>query len=410
MGAADSPPKELPRLCVAVVTTLYPSVSRPREGVFAERRWQRMRARGHDIFVVHPQPIAPPSWLPLLPRSWRETGSMPAHEDRSGIEVVRPRFLNLPGRGRGNAQRCARAADRALAGRGFDLAVIDYAWPAAVLAPRLAARGVPCVINGRGSDVLQVAEVEELRPLLAEGLAAAGSWCAVSQDLVDAMDALGGAEGRGALVPNGVEPTLFHPRDREQSRRAVGFEDGGRIVLVVGHLIPRKDPALAVAAFDEAGLEDARLVFVGDGPSEAELRAEVEQRGLTGRVSLVGSVSPERLAEFYGAADVLLLTSSREGRPNVVLEALASGRPVVATRAGGTAEIVPDERMIVDERDPAAIGACLRETLAREQDPHALSAHVVPLSWEASSATLERVLRDAIESRRSATTPEGGAA
>ena len=211
---------------VAVVTSLYPSPPRPREGIFAERRWMGMAARGHAVRVVVPLPRSPLGNLlgSLGPRQWAEIAAMPVQEQRGGLPLHRPRYLHLPGRARANARRFARAAVRSvLANTQPDLVFCDYAWPAAAVAPALREAGIPCVIHGRGSDVLEVAGEAGLSGPLASCLRAAGRWCAVSTDLVDTMDHLGREVGRGVLVPNGVDTLVFYPRDRTQCRAALGL-------------------------------------------------------------------------------------------------------------------------------------------------------------------------------------------
>ena len=375
---------------IDVVTSLYPSPQRPHEGIFAERRWQGMRARGHDVRIIQPLPRAPG---PLARGERAEIAAMPRREERDGLPVERPRYWHLPGRARGNAQRFARCGAKSLDGRA-DVVVCDYAWPAAALAPLIA--GTPCVINGRGSDVLQVAGEAGLGAELASYLRASTGWMAVSQDLVDAMDALAQRAGHGRLVPNGVDTELFHPRDRGDARGRLGLDAEGQLVLVVGHLIQRKDPLLALGAFAAGAPAGARLVFVGKGPLHDDVQAEIDRLGIGERARLMGERPPGELADWYAACDLLVLTSWREGRPNVVLEALASGRPVLATRAGGTAEILPEARMLGEERDAALLGKQLGALLQSPPAPETLHDHVRPLSWSAGLATLEEVLESAI--------------
>jgi glycosyltransferase involved in cell wall biosynthesis len=380
---------------VGVLTSLYPSAARPHEGIFAERRWIGMGARGHAVRVVQPLPLVPPLANVVGPERWRDVAASPAREERGGVPIVRPRYLHLPGRARGNARRFARAGVRALLAPAAtgppEVVICDYAWPASAAAPALAERGVPCVVNGRGSDVLQVAGEGGLAEELGRNLRAAGRWCAVSRDLALAMDRAAGAPGRGVLVPNGVDLEHFRPGDRDAARRALDLAPDGALVLVVGHLIARKDPLLALAAFRAAGVAGARIAFVGRGELECDLRAAADER-----VVLAGEVPPERLATWYAASDALLLTSSREGRPNVVLEALASGRPVVATRVGGTAELLAAAPgMLVDAREPAAVGVALAALLAAPPSPADCRALVAHLTWDASLDALERLLAEA---------------
>ena len=362
---------------IAILTSLYPSTSLPFEGVFAERRWLGMAARGHAIRVVQPTPTAPlgvvgSSVGPLLGRpQWRDVARKPERELRGGIEIERPRYLHVPGLSLRNARAFARRGVRAVLAQGRpDAVVCDYAWPAAAAAPILADSGVPVLISGRGSDVLQVAGVPALAAELSRGLRAAGHWIGVSCDLVQAMDRLGQAPGRGVLVPNGVDLELFRIQDRGRAREQLGLEVDQPLVLVVGHLIERKHPSLALGAFLRGAPANAALAFVGRGPLEGRVRGLARDAGQSARVLFVGELEPPQLAHWYAACDALLLTSSREGRPNVVLEALASGRAVVATDAGGTAELLaglPDA--VAADRDPAAIGARLARALAQPTAP-----------------------------------------
>lgn len=392
---------------IAVVTSLFPIPARPREGVFAERRWRLLAQRGHEVRVVHPIPWAPPAPLDRLMGAERlGLARAPRRQALGELEVVRPRYLHLPGRAPGNARRFARAAFAELdasgdldPGSAADVVVCDYAWPAAAVAQAVVDRGRPVVIHGRGSDVLAVREDPALAALLAQGLRAAGHWCAVSSDLVTAMDRLAESPGRGRLTPNGVDSELFQPGPRPAARARLGATSdcpGGRLVLVVGHLIERKRPLLALEAFAMgAGPEDC-LVFVGRGPLAGAVEAEARRRGMGDRVRCVGEADPERLADWYRAADLLLLTSSREGRPNVVLEALASGLGVVATDAGGTRELLDGTPgTLVESDDVGSVAAALGAALADPPGPQACRAAVGAYTWSAAIEALEGVLEAA---------------
>ena len=387
---------------IAVLTSLYPLPEAPFEGLFAARKWEGMVARGHEVEITAPLPWAPRLLAGLLSAERARVARAPRVETRGGIRIRRPRYLHLPGSGERNASRFAAAGlSLVMEDPSFtpDVVVLDYAWPAAAASPRLAELGGPVVVNGRGSDVLQVRDVPALRPALARGLAASTAITAVSQDLLDAMGELrsearpAGLERPQVLTPNGVDGVAFCPGDRAVARARVGEDDGGELVVVIGHLIARKDPLLALRAFHAAGRDEARLVFVGRGPLASDLRAEAERLGIGHQVSLAGERPPEELVDWYRAANALLLTSSREGRPNVVLEALSSGCPVLATSAGGTAEVVPDhERMLARTRHPEEVGQMLSDLLDSPPAPDRLRAAVEPLSWAASLDALEALL------------------
>lgn len=400
---------------IDVLTSLYPSPKAPFEGIFAARKWEGMAARGHGVRLVVPLPWAPRLLAPLMSPERARIAASPAKETRAGIEVIRPRYLHIPKGGAKNADRFAAAGLREVlskqkegSGRIADVCVLDYAWPAAAAASKLKAERMPCVINGRGSDVLQVQDVSALRPSLVRGLGAASALTAVSQDLLDAMVHLR-PDGGGApavLTPNGVDSVHFCPGDRGTARATVGEAPSGEVVLVVGHLIERKNPLLALEAFLSMERPDARLLFVGRGPMDGALNQAIEKSGAGGRVRLLGERPPEELVHWYRAANVMLLTSSREGRPNVVLEALSSGCPVLATDAGGTSEVIPDHgRMLATTREPAEIGTMLRSLLEQPPAADTLRASVEPLSWAKSLDALESLLSDLVAGARAGTTP-----
>lgn len=385
---------------IGVLTSLYPTPARPCEGIFAERRWSRMAARGHCVRVVHGLP-----WASRLvgPRAWREIARAPREETRAGVAVERPRYLHVPGRARANARRFAARCTPALLERQRpDVAVADYAWPAALAAGRLREAGIPFVIHGRGSDVLQVSGEAGLAADLARALRSADHWCAVSADLVARMDELGARPGWGMLTPNGIDLAAFALRDRAQERARLAVASDATLVLVVGHLIERKDPLLALRTFKawSGARADSRLVYVGRGPLEGRVLAEALQLGLARQVSLVGELPPEELARWYAASDVLLLTSWREGRPNVVLEALACGLPVLATDAGGTRELLGSlPGALCAERDPHRLATALAALLAARPSREDLRALASAWTWDAGLDSLERCLERAVASR-----------
>jgi glycosyltransferase involved in cell wall biosynthesis len=140
---------------------------------------------------------------------------------------------------------------------------------------------------------------------------------------------------RITVIPNAIDLERFHPQPR-----AVG----SKCVITVGRLVTQKNPLLFVAAAAElhARLPETRFIMVGDGPLRGQVRAAVHAAGLDEAVVLAGE--RDDVHELLGHADLFWLTSDWEGLPNAVIEALASGLPVVATHVGGADELVRDGR------------------------------------------------------------------
>jgi len=132
-----------------------------------------------------------------------------------------------------------------------------------------------------------------------------------------------------------------------------------------------------------ADIPDATLLIAGSGPEERRLRQLADNLGVARRIRFLGEVSHADLCEYYNATDVLVLASSREGMPNVVLEALACGTPVIATRVGGTPELVssPEAGELMQERTPEALVAAWHRLRARKPEHMATRKFAERFGW-----------------------------
>jgi glycosyltransferase involved in cell wall biosynthesis len=178
-------------------------------------------------------------------------------------------------------------------------------------------------------------------------------------------------------IINGVDATTFYPRTPARMRQKLGLPEDSRIIIYVGRFLASKGlrellEAFAALAETDAGL---RLVLIGDGVMREELHARIAAAHCSERVHLPGAMQPKAIAEWIGAADLLCLPSYSEGYPNVVVEALASGRPVVATDVGGIPELVNDTNgRLVAPGDAVALQRALAQVLERSWDHQAIAA------------------------------------
>ena len=368
-----------------VYTTLFPNPVTPHHGVFVATRLRHWRARhGGEAHVVAPVPWSPP----VGPARWAAYRKVPTRSRLDDLEVRHPRYLSPPGFGdgwrapllaRGSGPCVARLADETLP----DVLDAHYAWPDGVAAVRLrdriahrTGRRLPVVITCRGTDLNLAPELPAVRPQLAQALQAADHVICVAEALRRVALELGVPAERVTTLRNGVDLQRFQPGDKAAARVRLGLDPDRRLVLAVGHLVERKGPALVLDAFARTFPDEASgcdLALVGQGELAESLAVQAQALGVAARVHRPGAVHPDVLAaiaDWYRAADVLVLASSREGWPNVVLEGLACGTPVIATRVWGTPEILgecPAGRLVdrtvddladglarLDELDPAA--------------------------------------------------------
>jgi glycosyltransferase involved in cell wall biosynthesis len=283
--------------------------------------------------------------------------------------------------------RASLRALRRLMADGLDFDVIDahYVYPDGVAAIWLgAAIGKPVVITARGSDVTQLPDFMVPRRLIQRALPRAAGLIGVSAALRDRLVELGGDPATAVVLRNGVDTRQFHPVDRDAARAALGLT---RLTLIsVGLLIARKGHDRTIAAMRE--LPEYDLVIVGDGPERGRLEALIAQYGLADRVRLLGAHPHGELARFYGAADAMVLSSSREGWANVLLESMACGTPVVASNIPGNPEVVqsPEAGLVVEHNSPEGIAAGVRRLFAHAPDRAATRAYAERFSWDETSA------------------------
>jgi teichuronic acid biosynthesis glycosyltransferase TuaC len=242
------------------------------------------------------------------------------------------------------------------------------------------------------------------RPQLRWALARATRVIAVSASLRDDAVALGVPRERVRVIGNGIDPDLFRPFDRLEARRALGLPVDGPLLVSVGTLSPRKGFHLVIEALPAlvGRFPGIRYAVVGgagaEGAQEDELRSLAERLGVADRVIFAGPQERESLAAWYSAADLSVLASAHEGCPNVVLEALACGTPVVGTPVGDVPRIL--DRLEVGrivEREVAALTAAIAEALEQPWDRGVIRARIEERSWKAVAREVMEEVAAALE-------------
>ena len=378
------------RLRVLVLSFTFPNAKQPALGVFVRERIRRIAAQC-DVVVVAPVP-----WFPFnrLIRGEQWAG-IAATERHDGLDVRHPRFFCIP--------RYLKWLDGVFYAvsllpflwrlrRSFPFDVIDshFAYPdglAGTIIGRIFRR--PVVITLRGS-IVRLATYPLHRPQLRLALRAAKRVVAVSESLKQTAVALGIPAQKVRVIPNGVDTSRFFPMDRREARRALDLPEEARILLTVGGLNEGKGQHRIVAMLPSllGRHPDLLYVAVGGGRRADSLRPVLEglirDKGLHDHVLLAGERPHEEIPLWMAACNVFCLATRSEGWANVLLEALACGRPVVSTRVGGNAEIVTDPSLgtLVPAGNDAAFADALRTALARAWAPEALATHARQHSWD----------------------------
>lgn len=345
-----------------VFSSLYPNAEQPRHGVFVEERLRHLVATGRVTAIV----VAPVPWFPFKNTrfgSYAAYARVPAREQRHGIDILHPRYPVIPKFGMNVAPVLMLRALLPVVRRmlhnepDFDLIDAHYLYPDGVVAAEIGRRlNVPVVLTARGSDVNVITGFAQPRCRILQSIASASAVIAVSSALRARLVELGTDPAKLHVLRNGIDLGRFAPQDRESIRQRLGL--AGPVWLTVGNLIELKGVHLVIEAL--ARVADATLLVVGDGPEAANLRRLAEALGVAARVRFLGTLPHDALPSYYNATDVLMQASSREGMPNVVLEALACGTPVLAAPFAGVEELLaaPEAGHVARERSvDALVGA-----------------------------------------------------
>lgn len=347
-------------------------------------------------------------WFPgaRAVRRWSRAGRLldvPREDRIEGLSVRHPRFFFVPRIGNAVSGPLYAASLAAFVLRYLgrvDVLLGSWAYPdgfaAVVLASML---GIPSVIKLHGSDMDVVAKLPGPRRRLEWALPRAARVVAVSHPLAKAAVALGAAPDRVDVVRNGVDARHFQPRDRGEARRALGQAPDVPIVLYVGRIEREKGALDLVHAFARRHTQSppAKLVMVGDGSALGECRTTAMALGAN--VEWTGALPHDQIPRWLAACDTLALPSWHEGTPNVVLEAIASGRRVVATRVGGVPDVINSDALglLVNPKDVPALAEALDRSLSETYDPASVAAAACVPDWPTSAFHLHQSLSAALE-------------
>lgn len=370
---------------VLVVTSQFPIQGEPTRGRPIVQTVQQL-ARLATVQVVSPIAVYP-RWA--QPGSYTARAPGPPAEFEGQAEY--PAYAALPGLTRPiNGWLCARAIGDALTRFQPDVVLSYWLYPdayGAMLAARRA--GVPLVAGARGSDIRVRDAIS--RRLTRRVVRNTSRLLTVSEDLGRlAVQRYGADASRVRVIANGCDASTFHRGDRLAARQALGVPPDAELVLYVGRLVAEKGLRELLEAVRQLTVERPRLqlVLVGGGPMQAELDTLVARSDHT---RLAGPLPPAAVAQWMVAADLVTLPSYSEGHPNVLVEALACGRPVVATDVGGIPEVVDmASGVLVRPRDSADLARGLAEALQKRWDEEALSSRF-SRSWRrVAEETLEQ--------------------
>jgi len=377
-------------LRVLVISRNYPSPILPNLGVWAESLVSAM-GKLCEVRVVAPVPYCPP--LPSF-IEYARFRKIPSKELRNGIEVFHPRFITGPGLSLHNFEATTfvwsmRAnIDELRREFPFDLIHAHFIYPDGAAAARLArCYRVPVVISEHAPWLPWLENFPRVQRQAVWAANESSYLVTGSRYGQQSIAHFIGDSKKLCIIPIGVNPNLF-------TLLAEGCQPNLNQILFVGQINFNKGVDLLLRAMRVLvkTRPDLRLVLVGGSfyrhkrQQEEKLRALAQELALEQQVEFVGEKSPTEVARFMRESALVVLPSRAENFGAVLVEALACGTPVIATRCGGPEDIVNDNvGLLVPKEDPDALAAGIASMLNRRAtfDSRKLRAYALDnFAWE----------------------------
>jgi glycosyltransferase involved in cell wall biosynthesis len=200
-------------------------------------------------------------------------------------------------------------------------------------------------------------------------------------------------------IPNGIDTKKFKPRDKNKIREKLNLPKNKKIILFVGWLIERKGLKYLLEAIKDLNII---LLIIGTGILEKQHKEQVKELNIQQKVIFMGPKPPEKIPEYMNVSDIYILPSLSEGRPNTVIEAMASGIPVIATAVDGTKAILKDYGLSIEPKSPKQIKEAIIKILNNKQFAKKLSANGLryikenKLSWEKCTEEYIKIYKEVI--------------
>jgi glycosyltransferase involved in cell wall biosynthesis len=395
---------------ILIVTEMWP----PYSSAFVAEQVKSLAPHiSITVAVLTPDPPALPRYRSMRsPLAQMSEGPHRLPELREQVLVYYLRYRTIPELGKYlNSLQAWRALARflRLQHQNFDLIHAHFAYALGYAAARAGRRfNLPVVVTAHGSDINFYTR-RTLRNWAAAGFTIwgvrhASAVTVVSADLKKKVLALNVPADRITIIPAGIRETIFFPRGEKKSlRQQLRLAEKDVLLLFVGNLLPVKGLEFLLTAFAHVGKQRSgvKLVVVGSGKLESSLKQLAQKLGLERNLTWAGKKSHEEIPLWMNAADFLVLPSLSEGYPMVVLEALACGTPVIASRVGGIPEILvsPDFGVMVPSRDSDALAHAILAAVEQKWDTGKLVAYAHANTWTERAQRFLKVYQNVLAPR-----------
>jgi teichuronic acid biosynthesis glycosyltransferase TuaC len=394
---------------VIIITNTFPNSAEKTRGIFTYQIVKSLQKKC-DIRVIAPLPWAPrlltKNFLPKCPHV-----QVPFKENIGSIEVYHPRYLVIPKLvGFMHAVfmffPLFKLLNKLEKEETIDLINAHWIFPDGVAATWVARiLRKPIILTALGCDINLYSTMILRRFQIARALKRANHITVVSSSLKGTVCSLKIPEENVDVIPNGVDLALFSIIDKFEARKKLGISPNQSVILTVGSLDEVKGTKFLIEALGKLRNSNCHLpllISIGDGPLRLSLCSLAEKLGIAEHVHFLGKRPHREIPLWMNAANLFCLPSIREGHPNVVIEALACGVPVVASNVGAIPEIITRTNgYIWRNRNMSDLGRHLKYVLDRSWNRIEIRSNVANYSWENCASRYHAVYSALLASQKS---------
>ncbi|MEI8349035.1 MAG: glycosyltransferase [Candidatus Omnitrophota bacterium] len=373
---------------VLFLSNLYPNTLEPTRATFNRQKIAAL-SKHCEITVV-----APILWFPFKFLLNKKEAAIPFEENIDGLKVYHPKVFYFPKffrflYGFFYYTSIVGFVMRLRNNFSFDIIFSSWVYPDGYCAMRLAKKfRIPYMVEALGSDINIYTKTTLRRIIIKQILRRATKIITVSKDLKRKIMQSNIPEQAISIVYAGINHKTFYPMDKTLARKQVNVS-AGKVVIFVGNLVKIKGIEYLLKAIPLSKNKDWKLYIIGEGELRGRFQKVIAELGLEERVFMPGMVAHDKLCLWLNVSDMLCLPSFTEGVPNVVLEAMACGLPVVASRLPGIIEVTDDLTAILSEPgNSCQLASNIDAALVRTWDRDYIHRKSLDFDWDVTAQEL----------------------
>ncbi|VAW63509.1 hypothetical protein MNBD_GAMMA11-1144 [hydrothermal vent metagenome] len=389
-----------------LITNLFPTHFDPERGIFTLQLARRLQ-KHCNVTVLCPLP-----WFPSISliqnRKWQQYSQVSSQYTIEGIRVYSPKYLLIPKISENiHASLMAKSLSRCIASlhkqHAFDVVNSQWLYPDSVAVDKaIHSLKLPHVATGLGSDInrelYQAGKTQQIMKMLQASTAITVVSSNLKNELIDRKL----PADKITVIPNGIDTDKFHLLEKNECRKTLQLEHDIPVILYIGRLSTEKSIKTLISATQKLIKNEypVKVYLLGDGPLRIELAEQAKSLEIDKNIVFMGKVDHNEIGTWLGATDYLCLPSIMEGCPNVILEALGCGRPVIASRVGAIPDIVTQKSGILfTPEDVSELSCSLEKAINTDWSAEEISRSVEKYSWEHAAEHYYNVFDSAISKK-----------